>query len=112
MASQPSAFLMYAMAAAQGALGYGLASLYGSMPADMFQGPRFAAILGMVSVAANLGAGVGPWVAGIIFDFSNSYDSAWWLAIAVSCTSILAVWLAALRKVRRVPGKPLSGAAN
>ena len=71
----------------------------------MFQGPRFAAILGMVSVAANLGAGVGPWVAGIIFDFSNSYDSAWWLAIAVSCTSILAVWLAAPRKVRRVPGQ-------
>lgn len=105
MASQPSAFLMYAMAAAQGALGYGLASLYGSMPADMFQGPRFAAILGMVSVAANLGAGVGPWVAGIIFDFSNSYDSAWWLTIAVSCTSILAVWLAAPRKVRRVPGQ-------
>ena len=105
MASQPSAFLMYAMAAAQGALGYGLASLYGSMPADLFQGPRFAAILGVASIAANLGAGVGPWVAGIIFDLSDSYDTAWWLAIVVSFTSIAAVWLAAPRKVRCVPGQ-------
>lgn len=105
MASQPSVLLMYAMAAAQGALGYGLASLYGSMPADLFQGPRFAAILGVVSIAANLGAGVGPWVAGVIFDLSDSYNTAWWLAIAVSCTSIAAVWLAAPRKVRCVPGQ-------
>ena len=96
---------MYAMAAAQGALGYGLASLYGSMPADLFQGPRFAAILGVASIAANLGAGVGPWVAGIIFDLSDSYDTAWWLAIVVSFTSIAAVWLAAPRKVRCVPGQ-------
>tara|TARA_B100000676_G_C18090489_1_gene859201 strand:- start:3687 stop:4997 length:1311 start_codon:yes stop_codon:yes gene_type:complete len=105
MASQPSTLLMYAMAAAQGALGYGLASLYGSMPADLFQGPRFAAILGVASIAANLGAGIGPWVAGVIFDFSDSYDMAWWLAIAVSLTSIAAVWMAAPRKVRCVPGQ-------
>ncbi|MBO89367.1 MAG: MFS transporter [Rickettsiales bacterium] len=105
MASQPSTLLMYAMAAAQGALGYGLASLYGSMPADLFQGPRFAAILGVASIAANLGAGIGPWVAGVIFDYSESYDMAWWLAIAVSLASIAAVWMAAPRKVRCVPGQ-------
>lgn len=105
MKSYPSAYLMYAMAAAQGMLGYGLASMFGAMPADLFQGPKFAAILGIVSIAANLGAGVGPWVAGYIYDVTGSYDFAWWLAIGISMISIGAVWLAAPRKVRLVAGR-------
>ena len=108
MKSYPSASLMYAMVAAQGLLGYGLASMFGAMPADLFQGPRFAAILGVVSVAANLGAGVGPWLTGYIYDMTGSYDDAWWLAIVVSIVSIGAVWMAAPRKVRRVAGKAVS----
>ncbi len=107
MKSQPSAVLMYAMAAAQGVLGYGLAALYGAMPADLFQGPRFAAILGIVSIAANLGAGLGPWAAGSVYDHTGSYQDAWWLAIAVSFLSIAAVWMAAPRKVRLVAGQAL-----
>ena len=105
MKSYPSAPLMYAMAAAQGILGYGLASMFGAMPADLFQGSRFAAIFGVVSVAANLGAGVGPWLTGYIYDMTGSYDDAWWLAIVVSIFSIGAVWMAAPRKVRRVAGR-------
>jgi MFS family permease len=105
MKTHPSPYLMYGMAAAQGMLGYGIAAMFGAMPADMFQGPRFAAILGIVSVAANLGAGIGPWVAGYIFDVTESYDYAWWLAIAVSFVSIGAVWMMAPRKVRLVAGQ-------
>ena len=105
MKPYPSAALMYAMAAAQGVLGYGLASMYGAMPADLFQGPKFAAILGAVSVAANLGAGIGPWLTGYLYDLTGSYDEAWWLGIAVSLISIGAVWLAAPRKVRLVAGR-------
>ena len=108
MKSYPSASLMYAMVAAQGMLGYGLASMFGAMPADLFQGPRFAAILGVVSVAANLGAGVGPWLTGYIYDMTGSYDDAWWLAIVVSIVSIGAVWMAAPRKVRLVAGRAAS----
>ena len=108
MKSYPAASLMYAMVAAQGMLGYGLASMFGAMPADLFQGPRFAAILGVVSVAANLGAGVGPWLTGYIYDVTGSYDGAWWLAIVVSIVSIGAVWMAAPRKVRLVAGRAAS----
>ena len=105
MKTYPSPYLMYGMAAAQGMLGYGIAAMFGAMPADMFQGPRFAAILGIVSIAANLGAGIGPWVAGYIFDVTESYDYAWWLAIAISFVSIGAVWIMAPRKVRLVSGQ-------
>ena len=96
---------MYAMAAAQGVLGYGLASMYGAMSADLFQGPKFATILGVVSVAAHLGAGIGPWVTGYIYDVTNSYDVAWWLSIVVSLVSISSVWQVAPRKVRLVAGQ-------
>ena len=101
----PLVLLVYVMAAAQGILGYGLASMFGAMPADLFQGPNFAAIIGVVSVAANFGAGVGPWLTGYLYDVTGSYDDAWWLAIAVSLVSIGAVWMAAPRKVRLVAGQ-------
>lgn len=105
MKSQPSTVLMYGMAAAQGMLGYGVAAMFGAMPADLFQGRRFAAILGIVSIAANLGAGLGPWVAGLLYDVTGSYQDAWWLAIAVSLMSIGAVWMTGPRKVRLVSGQ-------
>ena len=37
----PSTALMYLMAASQGLLGYGMASVYGAMPAELFQSRRY-----------------------------------------------------------------------
>lgn len=105
MKSHPSPLVMYLMVAAQGVLGYGLASIYGAAPADLFQGPRLATILGSISLAANLGAGTGPWITGMIHDRTGSYDAAWWLAIALAFVSILAIWRAGPRKVRLVAGR-------
>lgn len=105
MKAQPSPLLMYLMVGAQGVLGYGLASIYGTAPADIFQGPRLATILGSISLAANLGAGIGPWATGVIHDRTGAYDAAWWLAIALALVSILAIWCAGPRKVRLVSGQ-------
>ena len=104
MKDTPSPLLMYLMVAAQGMLGYGLASIYGTAPADIFQGPRLATILGSISLAANLGAGIGPWATGAIYDRTASYDLAWWLAIGLALASILAIWCAGPRKVRLAAG--------
>ena len=96
----PSAPLMYAMVGAQGFLGYGIAALFGSVAADMFQGPRFGTIFGTLSLGAGLGAAAGPWLAGIVHDLGGSYAPAFVLAMVLSVVSAVCVWLAAPRKVR------------
>ena len=98
----PSAALMYVMVAAQGFLGYGIASLYGSVAADLFQGPRFGTIFGTLSLGAGLGAAAGPWVGGVVFDFGGSYAPAFVLGVFFSVVSTGCIWLAAPRKVRPV----------
>ena len=98
----PSAVLMYAMVTAQGFLGYGIAALYGSVAADIFQGPRFGTIFGTLSLGAGLGAAAGPWIGGIVFDHGGSYAPAFVLAILLSVASAACVWLAAPRQVRPV----------
>ena len=96
----PNAALMYAMVAAQGLLGYGIAALFGSVSADLFQGPRFGTIFGTLSLGAGLGAAAGPWTAGIVFDLGGSYAPAFVIALVFSFASAACIWLAAPRKVR------------
>lgn len=101
----PSPLLVYLMAAGQGLLGYGIASLFGPILSDVFSGPRFATIFSLFSLGGNLGAGAGPWVLGLIFDATGSYTAGFWVCILVSLLSIAAVWIGAPRKVRVVAGK-------
>ena len=98
----PSAPLMYVMVGAQGFLGYGIASLYGSVAADLFQGPRFGTIFGTLSLGAGLGAAAGPWAGGIVFDLGGSYAPAFVLGGVLAAASAACIWLAAPRKVRPV----------
>ena len=101
----PEPWLMYAMVVVQGALGYGLASVFGSVPADLFAGPRYASIFGVIAAAAGAGAAIGPWLTGFMFDHWQNYDGAFAVAIVVSLVSIAAMWLAAPRKIRLVAGQ-------
>jgi MFS family permease len=105
MKSQPTPALMYLMVAAQGLLGYGAASVFGTVPAELFQGRRYGSIFGALSVAASCGAGFGPWMTGAIFDRTGGYDLAFWLGIALCLISIACMWMAAPRKVRLVAGQ-------
>ncbi len=102
---RPSPLLLYLMVATQGLLGYGLATVYGAIPAELFQGKRFGSIFGTLSSASILGAAGGPWLTGALYDRQGSYAPAFWLAIALSMVSIACVWQAAPRKVRVVAGQ-------
>jgi MFS family permease len=103
--ARPSATLLYLMVAAQGLLGYGLATVYGAIPAELFQGPRFGTIFGTLSSASILGAASGPWLTGAIYDRVGSYAPAFWLSIGLALVSVACIWLAAPRKVRVVAGQ-------
>ena len=98
----PSAVLVYLMVGSQGFLGYGIAALFGSVSADVFQGPRFGTIFGTLSLGAGLGAAAGPWTAGVVFDLAGSYAPAFVLAMIFSVASAACVWLAAPRRLRPV----------
>ncbi len=108
---QPSLGLVYLMVASQGLLGYGLASVYSAVPADIFQGKHYGTIFGTLTVAGSTGAGAGPWAAGELYDLTGSYSLPFWMAIAMAFLSSVCIWLAAPRKVRAVAGK-IAGLKN
>lgn len=101
----PSRLLMYVMVGTQGLLGYGLASLYGPIPAEIFAGRRVATIIGALSVFANLGGGLGPWALGYAFDVTGSYEPAFVVALLMCAMAILCIWMAAPRKVRLISAR-------
>src|ERR1700751_4897189 len=105
--SAPTPMLLYAMILAQGTLGYGLTSVMGPIPAEIFDGRHYGAIFGTVMVAAILGGAAGPWITGVIYDRTGTYSIAFWIAAGCSLISILAIWLAA-----PAPGRAGAGPAR
>ncbi|HEY7141908.1 MAG TPA: MFS transporter [Methylomirabilota bacterium] len=103
--AHPAPWLVYVMVASQGLLGYGAASVFGAIPMELFQGARYGSIFAVLNLGSNAGAGTGPWVAGLVHDYTGSYAPAFWVAIACSVVSVAAMWLAAPRKVRLVAGR-------
>ena len=101
----PQDWLMYLMVALQGFLGYGTSTVFAATPADLFAGKQYGLIFGVMATAASAGAALGPWLTGLSFDIQGNYDRAFALAMVVCLISISAMWLAAPRKVRLVPGR-------
>jgi MFS family permease len=101
----PTTPLLYLMVISQGFLGYALTSVMGPIVVEIFEGPHYGAIFGTITVALLGGGAAGPWMAGIVHDVSGSYRPAFVLAIACCAVSAAAIWIAAPRKVRLVPGR-------
>ena len=101
----PQVWLMYFMSCMQGLVGYGLASVFASVPVELFAGRRYGTIFGLLGAFAGLGAAFGPWFTGWLFDQMGNYNIAFWVAIVMCVLSIVTMWLAAPRKVRLVAGQ-------
>ncbi len=61
------------MVLAQGALGYGLTSVMGAVVVEIFQGKHYGSIFGTIMLAALAGGAAGPWVTGVLHDFTGNY---------------------------------------
>jgi len=88
----PTAPLAWLMVVAQGTLGYSLTSVMGAIPAESFGGRHYGSIFGTVMLAAILGGGAGPWLAGALHDLTGSYSPAFWVSMACSAFSAVAIW--------------------
>lgn len=105
IAKSPSTELVYLAMAAQGLLGYGMASLFGAICAEIFAGPKTASILAVLGLGGNIGAGLGAYALGAIYDAFGSYEFGFWMCWAVSILSIVCVWVASPGRIRMVPGE-------
>jgi len=105
MQNGTSPLLLYAMVLAQGFLGYAYTSVLGPIVAEIFEGPHFGTIFGTVMLMAVAGGAVGPWVTGLLYDYTGNYNAAFWIALVLSIVSALAIFIAAPRKVRHVAGR-------
>jgi MFS family permease len=101
----PSTLLLYVMVASQGALGYGLTSIFGAVVAEIYQGKHYGTIFGTLMLAAIIGGALGPWATGVLYDAQGSYAQAFWICVGLSVLSAVGIWRAAPRKVRAVAGR-------
>jgi MFS family permease len=69
--------------------------------ADLFPGAQLGAILGVITIGSGLGAALGSWGAGIIFDLSGSYELAFILSIVAYLCGVVAFWALRRPPVRR-----------
>jgi len=105
LGQRPTPTLLVLMVLAQGVLGYGLTSVLGAIPAEIFEGPHYGSIFGTLMLASIVGGAAGPWVTGALHDATGTYTLAWWIAIAASALSAVAIWLAGPRQIRAVAGR-------
>jgi MFS family permease len=101
----PGTAILYLMIAAQGALGYGVTSVFAAIVVEIFQGRNYGTIFGTLMLAAIGGGAAGPWATGALFDAYGSYTLAFCIGFCASVGSAAAIWQAAPRKVRAVAGR-------
>ncbi|MGE5271205.1 MAG: MFS transporter [Thiohalocapsa sp.] len=69
--------------------------------ADLFPGPQLGTILGVITIGSGIGAAIGSWAAGSIFDLTGSYRLAFGLSIASYLCGVVAFWALRRPPVRR-----------
>ena len=108
----PTMALLWVMVVAQGTLGYGLTSVMGAIPAEIFAGRHSGGIFGMVMLSGILGGAAGPWITGVVHDLTGGYAPAFWISLGLNLLSILAIWRAAPGKVRAVAGRMVHSSSS
>jgi MFS family permease len=97
-----SAFFTYSFFVFFG-MGWGAAApMFMAVAADLFKGKIFGLIYGFVEAGIGIAGAFGAWIAGFIFDKTQSYQLAFILAIVTFLLSCIFCWLAAPRKYRLV----------
>jgi MFS family permease len=108
----PEPVVLYLMIAAQGLLGYGVTSVIGAIPAEIFEGKHYGSIFGTLMLAAIFGGAAGPWLTGALHDALGNYEAGFLIAFGFSLLAAFAIWRAAPGKVRAVAGRAVREATS
>ncbi len=85
-------------------LGYaGTAPLTPAAASDLFRGPGFSVIFGTLHFVLSIGAAVGSWGAGRIYDWTGSYAIALVVGLIASLVAPALMWVAAPRRPHPPP---------
>jgi MFS family permease len=99
----PRSLLPYAYAVLIGT-GYAVtAPLTPAIVSDLFGGPRFARIFGLLHFMNSLGGAIGAWIAGAIFDATRSYALALPIAAGTALLAPGLMWAVAPRRPNPAP---------
>ena len=100
----PSQTSVRVFASAMGLLWLGTVPLTTALVADIF-GPRYLATLfGGVYLGHQVGAFLGAWLGGLVYDRTGSYDVVWLIAIVLGLLAAALHWPIADRPVARLAG--------
>jgi MFS family permease len=105
LAATPSQPLLYVMVLSQGLLGYAFTAMMGPIVAEIFEGRQFGTIFSLLMTALIGGGAVGPFVTGLLHDWTGNYTAAFTIGVVLSMVCAVCVWLAAPGKVRMVAGR-------
>ncbi len=95
-------FLIYAFAIMYGLGSGATGTISSSLQADVFQGKSFGLIFGFIQAATGIGAALGPWLTGLIYDTQGTYLPALQGMLGIYVIAAAGVWIVAPRKVRPV----------
>jgi MFS family permease len=66
-----------------------------AMTADAYRGRHYGTIYGLIHLGNGLGAAVGPWMSGALYDATGSYRLAFAVALGAVACACLSLWMAA-----------------
>ncbi|MFQ5912276.1 MAG: MFS transporter [Nitrospinota bacterium] len=75
-----------------------------ALASDVYRGPYFGSIVGFLTLGFGLGGGLGPWLGGLVFEWTGSYRiMIGCVLLALSCSS--ACIFTADRGIRKLKGR-------
>jgi len=95
-------FMIYAFAIMHGLGSGATGTISSSLQADVFQGKSFGLIFGVIQAATGIGAALGPWLTGLIYDTQGTYLPALQGMLGIYVIVAAGVWIVAPRKVRPI----------
>ena len=84
-----NAWTLIGLSTALGFVWLATVPLTSSMVATFFGTTWLSMLFGFVMFSHQLGAFLGVWLGGVLFDMTQSYDAMWWIAIAVGLMAAL-----------------------
>ena len=94
--------ILYVFAILHGLGSGATGTITSSLKADIFHGKNFGVIFGLIQTGTGIGAALGPWLVGLVYDRMGTYLPALQGLLAIYMLTVIGIWVAAPRKVRPI----------